>query len=461
MKKQIRRTTLKGFADSAYPLLHFTARRGWINDPNGLLAYTSPVTGETVFHLFYQHNPNDVVWGPMHWGHAVSDDLICWKELPIALYPDRHGTMFSGSAIVDTENLTGLKQGKEDVILLYYTCAGYADEHNTSLFTQRLACSVDGGITFQKYGMNPLIPQIVAENRDPKVIFCEELNQYVLALYFDGSRYGLFVSDDLLYWEGLQELTLDGDGECPDIYPLSVDDDPKERRWIFSGASGRYLVCEIRNGKFEPIQTTKRLCYGQKHFYAAQTFSGMPDGRRIGFGWERELPFDGAPFCGQMSLPLEFFLRRRGAEYFLHVQPIPEISSLAAESKIIRLPEFGKGQPLTIPLEASAYRIRIDTERDVPDFTLTLFGQEIRINCRENEVKIGENVSPLKREGERIGILLFSDKYSAEVFSCDGEALLVAPLRCDFSSPMLTLQSDLDVRLDELEITRLSRVVRR
>lgn len=77
MKNQIRRTALQGFTDNAYPCLHFTARRGWINDPNGLLAYASPVTGKTVYHLFYQHNPDDVVWGSMHWGHAVSDDLIC------------------------------------------------------------------------------------------------------------------------------------------------------------------------------------------------------------------------------------------------------------------------------------------------------------------------------------------------------------------------------------------------
>ena len=101
------------------PTVHFTPDYGWINDPNGLLEYVSPVTGKKTYHMFYQYNPYDTVWGNMHWGHAVSSDLVRWENRPIALYPDEQGTMFSGSAVIDRENRTGLKEGDEDVILLF------------------------------------------------------------------------------------------------------------------------------------------------------------------------------------------------------------------------------------------------------------------------------------------------------------------------------------------------------
>ena len=127
-------------SDVFRPFLHYTPSFGWVNDPNGLVKYTSPVTGETVWHMFYQHNPYDWIWGNMHWGHAVSRDLLHWEELPPALSPDDDGTLFSGSAVVDRENRSGLKDGPEDVILLFYTCAGDTSVRSKGKpFTQCLA----------------------------------------------------------------------------------------------------------------------------------------------------------------------------------------------------------------------------------------------------------------------------------------------------------------------------------
>lgn len=435
---------------NTYPYVHFTARKGWINDPNGLVAYTSPLTGKTVYHLFFQHNPNDVVWGDMHWGHAISEDLFHWKELPIALYPDEKGTMFSGSAVVDKENRTGLKEGKEDVILLYYTCAG-------NRFTQNLAYSTDGGITFKKYRNNPLIAELNPGNRDPKVIFCEELNKFLLALYFDGFRYELFVSSNLLDWEFLQEVIIEGDGECPDIYPLCVDGNAQERRWVIGGAAGRYVVGEFREGKFVPLQESRQLCYSPDHCYASQTYSGLENGRRIGFGWQRNLPFDGAPFCGQMSVPLELSLHRDGEEYTLRAQPIAEISALTAEKEVIENLYIEEEKPYEMPLNSAAYQIRVDTEEDC-DFTITVFGQEICLKKGENSVQVGNNSFSFEKKSAKGGFLLIVDKYSAEMFFGEGEAFITAPLLCDYSCAALTVSAPTAVRIKKLEVTRLTSI---
>lgn len=218
-------------SDSKYPLeesyigkyrsgFHFSSQRGWLNDTSGLVYYKG------VYHMFYQHNPVGCKWGNMHWGHAVSRDLVHWEEREIALYPDEMGTMFSRSAIVDTKNVTGLKQNENDVILLYYTAAGNTDSElsRSQPFTQCLAYSVDGGNTFEKYYKNPVVPLIEHENRDPKVVYDPVNDIYVMVLYLAENRYMLLSSSNLLEWKQMHEIILQEDAECPDFYPLPVDD---------------------------------------------------------------------------------------------------------------------------------------------------------------------------------------------------------------------------------------------
>ena len=437
------------------PYIHFTPSHGWINDPNGLLEYTSPVTGVKTYHMFYQYNPYDTIWGNMHWGHAVSRDLVHWEELPIALYPDADGTMFSGSAIIDRENRTGLKEGDEDVILLYYTCAGHNNLRSQGKeFTQCLAYSTDGGITFRKYAHNPLIPHIIEDNRDPKVIWCEEMGCFVMALYLNEANFAIFTSDDLLHWELKQKIAIEGDAECPDLFPLNVDGDPKQRKWVISGASHIYIVCECRGGRFEQIQAPRRLCYGNYH-YAAQTFSDVSDGRRICIAWNRNLEFPRAPFMGQMSVPLELSLRSRGKEYDLCAMPIRELDQLTAETEVHRNVECSAQNPKVFPLLPAAYRIRLDLGAAPSELTLRVFGQPIQISGGRNLVSVGASSFPLAMDASDRHLTLLVDGCSVELFSGDGQALMTAPLLCDYNINRLVLTSGSPASVERLEISRL------
>ena len=158
------------------PQFHFTSRRGWINDPNGLVYYKG------TYHLFYQHNPYGRKWGNMHWGHADSKNLVEWQEFSDVFYPDELGSMFSGSAVVDWENTLGLEKGLDETLICFYTAAGEYVEPKVP-FTQCMAFSNDGGQTWQKYEDNPILPHIASSTRDPKVIWDPESQQWIMALY--------------------------------------------------------------------------------------------------------------------------------------------------------------------------------------------------------------------------------------------------------------------------------------
>lgn len=171
------------------PLVHFTAAKGWINDPNGLVYYGGR------YLMYFQHNPVATTWENMHWGGAVSDDLIHWEEIGDVLFPDKDGTMFSGCAIIDKKNLTGLQRGNEPAILYFYTSAGNTSETSKGKpFTQCLAYSNDGGKTLIKYDKNPIIKNIIKENRDPKVIYCEPDDSYIMVLFLDGHSFAILKS---------------------------------------------------------------------------------------------------------------------------------------------------------------------------------------------------------------------------------------------------------------------------
>ena len=329
------------------PQFHFTPPANWINDPNGLVYYA----GE--YHLFYQYHPDSLVWGPMHWGHAVSPDLVHWEHLPIALYPDELGTIFSGSALIDWHNTAGF--GEEAMIALFtYHLASAGDDYVQS---QALAYSTDKGRSWTKFDGNPIIspPPGQKDFRDPKVFWYEDTQgagHWVMVLAAGDSAW-FYRSDDLKSWAKTSEF---GNGygggaegwETPDLFQLSIDGG-SETRWVLTaglerGAPAGGTNCQYFVGEFDGETFTSEngpdVGLWADHgadFYAAQSWSDMPDDRRTWVAWmsnwayAREIPTP--TWRGAMSLPRTLSLRTTGAGLRLAQTPVMELTNLRAEEQ--------------------------------------------------------------------------------------------------------------------------------
>jgi sucrose-6-phosphate hydrolase SacC (GH32 family) len=414
---------------------HFSPKRGWNNDPNGCVYYN----GE--YHLFFQHNPYGWGWGNMHWGHAVSKDLIHWEELGDKLLPDEMGPMFSGSAVVDWKNTSGFgKEGKPPLVL-FYTAAG-----NPTV--QGMAYSHDGR-TFTKYQGNPILKQITAGNRDPKVIWHEATEQWVMVLYVEWQgqhTVHFFTSPNLKDWT-LASLT-NGDKvgggflyECPDFFPLTIIDKLSRKKWVLLGANSNYAVGDFDGKTFLP-DTTRLQGHRGKGFYAAQSFSDAPDGRRILIGWW-QTETKGMPFNQSMTLPLELKLIQTDEGPRLTFEPIGELIALRKKSHRIHLTDLKPGDknPLDL-INAELLEIRVEFEphgaesvilnaRDVPI--------EYDVNKQEISVAGHRAFAPLKNN--RQTLVIYCDRTGVEVFASDGLCYVPMPYQVESESRKLELET--------------------
>ncbi|MBG47414.1 MAG: glycosyl hydrolase family 32 [Pseudozobellia sp.] len=287
------------------PNFHFTPKIGWMNDPNGMFYLNGK------YHLFYQHYPDDNIWGPMHWGHAISTDLIKWEHLTIALYPDELGYIFSGSAVVDYENTSGLaKNGETPIVAMYtYHDPKKGDEGKIDAQTQAIAYSLDEGKSWTKYDGNPVIENPgIRDYRDPKVTWDEERQQWAMILAAD-SEMMIYTSKNLIDWTltdrfGKDVGSHDGVWECPDLFPMTIEG-TDEVKWVMLGSiSGgapnggngtQYFIGNFDGEKFT-LDDSFKTALAEKHDfwidfgkdnYAGVTWSNVPkeDGRKIFIGW--------------------------------------------------------------------------------------------------------------------------------------------------------------------------------
>lgn len=398
------------------PLAHFTAKKGWINDPNGLVYYNG------LYHMFFQHNPVDCKWENMHWGHAVSSDLIHWQEKDIVFYPDEDGTYFSGSAIVDWKNATGLKQNENDVILLFYTCAGNTSEASKDKpFTQNLAYSVDGGLTFKMYPNNPLIAQVADGNRDPKVIYYEADDSYIMAFFLEDHEYVIYKSKDLLHWNKLQSVIMKEDAECPDFFPLAVDGDPDKIKWVFIGASDRYYIGDFDGKTYTGFGELQQLNYGNSS-YAAQSWSDMPDGRRVRSAFSNHI-IPGEPYACCLNVPQEMRLRTIGGEIKLCVQPVKEVESLYTSRKHFDDCVILKEQPFTQKVESKCCDIRLKV-KTTQSFCMKLFGFTMEYNAERSVLKCMDKECKVTGNNGETEVRILIDTIYAEVFAEDGSVFM-------------------------------------
>lgn len=411
------------YREPSRPQFHFSPQRGWTNDPNGLVHFQ----GE--WHLFFQHNPYGWNWGNMHWGHAVSRDLLHWEERGEALYPDELGTMFSGSAVVDWKNTSGFGNGKEPPLVLIYTAAGGTGPQSRGKgFSQGLAFSNDRGRTWTKFAGNPVLPQITGGNRDPKVFWHEPTGRWVMALYVERDKkhtIEFFASPNLKEWKLLSAV--EGFYECPDFFELPIDGDSKNKKWVLTGASSEYMVGAFDGTKFT-AETPKLPGHRGRGFYAAQTYSDAPDGRRIQIGW-MQAPSPGMSFNQCMSLPLELSLKSTADGPRLAFQPAKEIEKLRTKHHAPKLKTLkpGDANPLA-SLNAELIELHAEFAPTPKTLTtLTVRGIPVTYDFERQDLIVNghRTFAPLTDGRHRIAV--FSDQTTIEVFANDGRTYIPVP----------------------------------
>jgi fructan beta-fructosidase len=425
------------------PQFHFTSRRGWLNDPNGLVWHQGK------YHLFYQHNPFGWEWGNMNWGHAVSPDMLHWTELPDAISPRKFGDMaFSGSAVVD-QGVTGVASPTKDKIVAAFTSTGRGE------------CIGDfapdaSGWKFHEYEKNPVVKHT---GRDPRLLRHKASNRWVMAVYdeSDGKQWIAFHSSpDLKEWRF--ESRIEGFFECPDLFELPVAGEPNRSLWVLYGADGAYMLGQFDGRQFIP-QTKQKHRVWHGNFYAAQTFSDTPDGRRIQIGWGNGIAFPGMPFNQQMTIPCELTLRPTDDGVRMFANPVSELASLRGKVHARRDLTAGAGS-VDNPLAGIAgdlFEIQLEAEvGPAAVVTLNARGVQIVYDALKKTLTCGDKKAPLAPEAGKIHLQVLVDRGSVEVFANAGRVAIshgaIAP---EGNRSLSASVAGADTRIRTLEVFEL------
>ncbi|MCM3575593.1 GH32 C-terminal domain-containing protein [Mesobacillus subterraneus] len=473
------------------PGYHFTPPAGWMNDPNGLVYF------EGEYHLFYQHNPTEEKWGPMYWGHAVSKDLINWEHLPVALFPDEQGFMWSGSVVVDYGNTSGFGTVSKPAMVAIFT------QEKAGHQIQSLAYSVDKGRSWEVYDGNPVIemPEGLDVFRDPKVFWHDETEQWVMVISA-GDRVHIYNSADLKEWKFASEFgsgvgSHDGTWECPDLIALPVDGDPGRKKWVLTislsegapaGGSGmQYFVGDFNGTSFTNDNSGDEVLWVDhgSDFYAAVTWGNIPenDGHAVWLGWMnnwrygQEIP--ATSFRGSNTLPREVRLKQTAEGIRLIQNPVREVRQLRSGSERIANSMIKPGQ--TLSPEIKGEQLEIIAEFEAASEPVTEFGLKVR-KGETGETKIGYDVgrnqlfvdrsesgmsefhsgfaanheAAMNPVNNTIKMHVFLDKSSVEVFGNDGMAVITDQIFPDSDNLALEVYAEGgEVTLKSMEIYEL------
>ncbi|MBT5099221.1 MAG: glycoside hydrolase family 32 protein [Polaribacter sp.] len=470
--KEIAATEISAEEQLYRPNFHFTPKANWMNDPNGMFYFNG------TYHLYYQYYPDGNVWGPMHWGHATSTNMIAWEEQPIAIYPDDLGLIFSGSAVVDVNNTSGF--GKDGIvpIVAMYTYHNMKGEQAGDLDfqTQAIAYSLDEGMTWVKYDKNPVIPNSgIKDFRDPKVIWDVDHSKWIMTLAA-GDKVLFYSSLNLREWIlessfGAAFGQHDGMWECPDLFPIKVSGQD-ETKWVLlvsinpaapNGGSGtQYFVGDFDGQKFtldtdfkQQLQQDRAvwLDYGRDN-YAGVTWSNIPkkDGRKLFIGWmsnweyARDVPTE--TWRSAMTIPRELKLKKNEKEFVLSSAPVSELSKYVSKTIVKETLTVNNQKTIITQSEIDLSRVRIQLEMnhlksDKYDFTFqNSFGDRLSFGIdnikkqyylnRQNSGKVtfsdkfANTISkaPIKNPSNMLKIEVLVDKTSIEVFYNDGETIM-------------------------------------
>ncbi|WP_036669735.1 glycoside hydrolase family 32 protein [Paenibacillus sp. HW567] len=482
-------------ADQWRPQYHFSAPVNWLNDPNGMVYHNG------IYHLMYQYHPGGIEWGPMHWGHATSRDLVHWEHRPVALYPDENGMIFSGCAVVDHKDSSGFFEGKPGLVAVF-THHTVQPDTGTVCQSQSLAYSRDEGQTWIKYADNPVLKEpSLPDFRDPKVFWHDTEQCWVMVLAA-GDHIRFYASRNLKEWSytgefGRQQGSHHGVWECPDLFELPVRNRPRQSRWVLvvsigglpqdiEGSRTQYFLGRFEGGCFigeEPVEKVRWMDGGRDN-YAGVTWSDAPDGRRIWLGWMSNWKYaallPAERFRGAMTLPRELELHHQGGELQLRQLPVSELAGLRAGSALWEEIAVSPQTPFKPDCAAELLELLLEWEWSGmvpgPDSESayeagirlwTQDGQETRIgiDARQGELYIDRTASGESSfhpdfacrhsmklapgTGKSPKLRIWADRISVEVFAGEGELAmtdLIYPAAGPFRIEVYTIGGNIRIR---------------
>ena len=376
----------------------------------------------------------------MSWGHAVSEDLITWSELSVAIPDDESHAIFSGSAVVDYFNTTGFGSPDNPPMVAIYTAHKHDDSHQS----QALAYSLDEGLTWIKYDGNPVLDLGLDHFRDPKVTWDRTTESWLMSVVKPKERkVSFFTSNNLKQWHHLSDFgsvgAVDGDWECPDLFPLFVDGDEAKTKWVLlisinpgglTGGSGTQYFTGDWNGKefiADDVQT-RWIDFGRDN-YAGVTFNDAPNSRRIFIGWmnnwDYARDFPTLPWRGSMTLPRELTLVSKEGQIFLAANPVPELNHYLTE----RVSAGSGAELLEIKTKIStkgdhSTKLRVTSDSgSYFEFGYDAKNKSVFIDRTKawNEIPSDHiQNSPIKNEEEILDICAIIDRSSVEIFASGG-----------------------------------------
>jgi len=455
------------YDESLRPQFHFSSKKNWINDPNGMVYYK----GE--YHLFFQHNPKAIHWGNMTWGHAVSKDMVHWEQLQHAILPFGKGTIFSGTAAVDFPNSLGKNSKEQEAIVAYFT---HAQKDNKDLFYQAGAYSTDKGRTFQLIdGGRPLVPNQGFDRgeRDPKIFWHAPSRKWVLILWIkrsnkkqpnDLGKVRFFGSKDLKNWKKISDFDRKWVYECMDLVELRVDGDPNNKKWLIYDASFDYEI-----GTFDGVSlsTDQKNHLGDlgNAYYAAQTFNNSPDGRTVIMGWlrtrdknigEKFYIDQKMPFNQQMSFPAKMELRTTASGIRLFRWPVDEIKSLYEKTYLFEEIELGI---LNEKLNGEKFE-EIDLYVSFDRSKTSKFEMNIRgkvLTYEKGNFYFKGVILPTLNEN-KVNVRILLDRTTIEIFADDGFSVLSDYAVSDSENTQISVLSNKKLVLDKFEINKLDSI---
>ncbi len=477
------------YNDPHRPQIHFSPREKWMNDPNGMVFFNNQ------YHLFYQYYPDSTVWGPMHWGHATTTDLVHWQHQQVALYPDSLGFIFSGSAVVDANNTSGFgKDGKTPLVAIFTHHDPKGEKAGRNDFqNQSIAYSLDEGKTWIKYENNPVVKNPgIRDFRDPKVMWYEEGRKWIMTLA-TLDRITFYSSPNLKDWTKESEFGKEvgahgGVWECPDLFSLDYNG---ELIWVLlvsinpggpnGGSATQYFTGQFDGNKFIPYKTdTRWIDYGPDN-YAGVTWSNTGN-RKIFLGWMSNWQYANIVpterWRSATTVPRDLGIEKSGDKYLLLSKPIPELNNIAERPVVIENIDAdnydltAKASKLTGPA-----RLNITADKIV-NFSITLsnqLGEKVvvgydkvsnnyfidrtesgKVNFEKGFAK--RHTAPRLTSNENVDLTLIIDNASVELFADNGVTVMTEIFFPNALFSDIKIQSQEGFRIKSLQFNKMKSI---